>query len=59
MPNKYEKWTKNELIEYIRQHEQSKKYGLVWEESTESKDSDIHIPVLVEDKSRRINKKFS
>jgi adenine-specific DNA-methyltransferase len=59
MPNKYEKWTKNELIEYIRQRENSKKYGLVWEESVENSVPDIQIPTLVEDKSRRIHKKYS
>ena len=59
MPNKYEKWTKNELIEYIRQREHSKKYGLVWEESAENSVPDILIPTLVEDKSRRIHQKYS
>lgn len=51
--NDYTDWSKEELIERIRQLEKRKKYGLVWdEERTKEKfeaESENALPILVED----------
>ena len=54
--NKYNDWTKEELIKHIEALERRKKYGLVWdEERTKEKfeaDAEGKLPVLVEDRKR-------
>lgn len=56
--DKYEKYTREQLIEELRKLGKRKKYGLVWEEErTEEKfekEAEGKLPVLVEDKKREI-----
>jgi len=56
--NKYNDWTKEELINRIEAIEKRKKYGLIWEEEkTKEKfeaDAEGKLPVLVEDRKREI-----
>jgi len=59
MADTLEKWTKKELIQYIRRNEQQKKYGLVWEESSDDSVLEIITPTLIEDRQRRINALYS
>lgn len=56
--DKYENYTKEQLIEELKKLSKRKKYGLVWEEEkTKEKfeaDAEGKLPVLVEDKKREI-----
>jgi len=52
----YSQYSKEELIEKIKELEKAKKYGLVWEEKTEDvvKQCQKELPVLIETKDKAI-----
>ena len=56
----YNNWEKEDLIKRIEGLEKRKKYGLVWDEESTKEEFEIEsqgkLPVLVEDKSRKIQK---
>ena len=63
MKDKYESYTKEQLIEELRKVGKKKKYGLVWEEEKTKekfeKEAEGKLPVLVEDKKREIKTDFN
>ena len=56
MPNKYEKWSKEELVKEVERLRKRKKYGLVWEDKPEDvvELCKTKLPVLKEVKSKEI-----
>jgi adenine-specific DNA-methyltransferase len=56
--DKYENYTREELLSELKKHVQRKKYGIVWEEERTKErfeeESQNKIPILVEDKSKEI-----
>ena len=55
----YESWEKPDLIERIKQLEERKKYGLVWDEERTVEQFEVEtrgkLPVLTEDKAKEIH----
>ena len=56
MPNKYQDWSKEELVREITRLKKRKKYGLVWEDKPEDvvELCKAKLPVLKEVKSKEI-----
>jgi adenine-specific DNA-methyltransferase len=57
-PNKYETYTREQLIAEVEKLSKRKKYGLVWEEEKIiekfEKEAEGKLPVLIEDKKREV-----